>query len=148
MTTTFIELGGVKRPVRFGFEGLYAYEQNTGRKALADFADYTKNAAAVYESAHAEALLAGETPKAAKEIADAAATAIIPMALIINIGYAGLYAGYRKEGIPPDFDEYKVAEWLGENPNAMGEIFSAFTESFPKAEKKTTPRPVTAKAAN
>jgi hypothetical protein len=36
--TEYIELGGVERPVRFGFAALYQYEQRTGRNALTDFA--------------------------------------------------------------------------------------------------------------
>lgn len=36
--TEYIELGGVQRPVRFGFAALYQYEQRTGRNALTDFA--------------------------------------------------------------------------------------------------------------
>ena len=36
--TEYIELGGVERPVRFGFSALYQYEQRTGRNALTDFA--------------------------------------------------------------------------------------------------------------
>jgi len=36
--TKYIELGGVERPVRFGFSALYQYEQRTGRNALTDFA--------------------------------------------------------------------------------------------------------------
>lgn len=34
----YINLGGKERPILFGFAGLYQYEQGTGRKALADFA--------------------------------------------------------------------------------------------------------------
>lgn len=37
--TEQIEIGGAKRPVRFGWAGLYEYEQQTGRKPLADFAE-------------------------------------------------------------------------------------------------------------
>lgn len=36
--TEYINLGGVERPVRFGFSALYQYEQRTGRNALTDFA--------------------------------------------------------------------------------------------------------------
>jgi hypothetical protein len=34
----YFELGGVERPVLFGFAALYQYEQRTGRNALKDFA--------------------------------------------------------------------------------------------------------------
>lgn len=36
--TTYLNLDGVMRPVRFGFGALYQYEQCTGRNALEDFA--------------------------------------------------------------------------------------------------------------
>ena len=35
--TTYLNLDGVERPVRFGFGALYQYEQRTGRNALEDF---------------------------------------------------------------------------------------------------------------
>jgi len=38
--TEQIEIGGQLRPVRFGWAGLLEYEQQTGRKALADFAEF------------------------------------------------------------------------------------------------------------
>lgn len=47
MVTTFMELGGVKRPVRFAYEGLFAYEQATGRNALSDFAAFETSAPSV-----------------------------------------------------------------------------------------------------
>ena len=36
--TNYLNIGGVERPVRFGFSALYQYEQRTGRNALTDFA--------------------------------------------------------------------------------------------------------------
>lgn len=36
--TNYINIGGIERPVRFGFSALYQYEQRTGRNALTDFA--------------------------------------------------------------------------------------------------------------
>ena len=38
--TEQIHIGGQLRPVRFGWAGLLEYEQQTGRKALADFAEF------------------------------------------------------------------------------------------------------------
>lgn len=38
MTTTYLQLGGENRPVRYGFEALLAYEQSTGRNSVQDFA--------------------------------------------------------------------------------------------------------------
>jgi hypothetical protein len=45
--TNFIEIGGVERPVRFGFSALYQYEQRTGRNALTDFAKMQDGEASV-----------------------------------------------------------------------------------------------------
>jgi len=36
--TNYLTIGGIERPVRFGFSALYQYEQRTGRNALTDFA--------------------------------------------------------------------------------------------------------------
>lgn len=36
--TNYLLIGGIERPVRFGFSALYQYEQRTGRNALLDFA--------------------------------------------------------------------------------------------------------------
>lgn len=116
MTTVFIELGGVRRPVRFGFEGLLAYEKKTDRKALSDFAALSDDLSQV------------------------------SVTMMVDLVWSGLYAGYRKEGIPQDFDEFDVANWLGDAPDAFQAVMGVFAESFPSAEKKTTPRQVKAKA--
>ncbi len=116
MTTVFIELGEVRRPVRFGFEGLLAYEKKTGRKALSDFAAMSDDLTQV------------------------------SITMMVDLVWSGLYAGYHKEGIPPDFDDYAVASWLSDNPGAFETVMGVFAESFPSAEKKTTPRQVKAKA--
>lgn len=39
--TEQIELGGQMRPVRFNNAGMYEYEQQTGRKVLADLAEFS-----------------------------------------------------------------------------------------------------------
>lgn len=116
MTTEFIELGGTKRPVRFGFEALYSYERNTGKKALEDF----------------QALQSGGQ---------------VPITLMVDLVWSGLFAGYRKEEIPVDFDEYNVAEWLSEDQTAFARVMELFTASLvTTSEKKTTPRPAKPKA--
>lgn len=114
MTTTFLEFGGEKRPFRFSYEGLLAYETLTGRSAIADFSNFNAEAPTI--------------------------------TFMVNIAYAGLYAGYRREKIPIYFDVEDVAEWLGKDPAALNEIMALFAASFPKAdEKKTTPQRVKAK---
>lgn len=42
-----ILIGGIERPVRFGFSALWHYEQRTGRNALTDFAQMQDGAASV-----------------------------------------------------------------------------------------------------
>lgn len=116
MTTVFLELGGVRRPVRFGFEGLLAYEKKTGRKALSDFSALSDDLSQV------------------------------SITMMVDLVWASLYAGYHKEGIPHDFDDYDVANWLSDAPDAFQTVMGVFADSFPSAEKKTTPRQVKAKA--
>lgn len=116
MTTEFLELGGEKRPVRFGFEALYSYERKTGKKALEDF----------------QALQSGGQ---------------VPITLMVDLVWSGLFAGYRKEEIPVDFDEYNVAEWLSEDQTAFARVMELFTASLvTTSEKKTKPRPEKNKA--
>lgn len=110
MNTKFIELGGANRPVRFSYEGLFAYENLTKRSALADFAAFSADSPSI--------------------------------SFMVDIAWSGLYAGYRKEGIPIDFEREDIAEWFSDRPAAFNEIMELFAESFPKVEeKKTTPRP-------
>lgn len=45
--TEYLSLGGVERPVRFGFAALYQYEKRTGRNALTDFATMQSGLASV-----------------------------------------------------------------------------------------------------
>ena len=45
--TEYLNLGGIERPVRFGFAALYQYEQRTGRNALTDFAAMQSGLASV-----------------------------------------------------------------------------------------------------
>lgn len=45
--TESIHIGGEMRPVRFGLAALLKYEQETGRKALADFAEFGTGAVSI-----------------------------------------------------------------------------------------------------
>lgn len=117
--THYIELGGQQRPVRFGMAGLYEYEQRTGRKALADFAQ-----------------LSGQGIEN------------VSISLIVELAFAGLCAGYRSEKMPIDFDAYDVADWVGLDSETIGRVMNAFTESFPHTEQgKQNGAPKAAKAA-
>lgn len=82
--TEYIEIGGSKRPVRFGWAGLYEYEQQTGRKALADFAS-----------------LSGGIEN-------------VSVSVLVDLVYYGLSSGHKKAGVNIDFDKSDVAEWISE----------------------------------
>ena len=106
---TYIQLGGEERPILFGFAALYAYEQRTGRKALEDFAGLAAQGANVSES--------------------------FSIKFLVDLVLSGLIAGCRKLRQPEDFNEYDVAEWLGEDTALIQQVLKVFTDSFPKHEK-------------
>ncbi len=107
---THIHIGGKDRPLLFGFGGLYAYEQRTGRKALDDFA---KQAAA------------GEN-----------APDNFSIVFLVDVIYCGLLAGCRAAKQPEDFTEYDVAEWIGTDTALIEKVLQIFVQSFPQAAKK------------
>lgn len=100
--TNYIEIGGEKRPVRFGFAGLYEYEMQTGRKALADFA----------------------------KLSDGIEN--VSITLLVDLIYYGLTCGYRKEKKNVDFDKRDVADWIGQDQGVLEVAMQAFADSFPK----------------
>lgn len=110
--TEYLELGGVSRPVRFGFSALWHYEQRTGRNALTDFAAMQSGLASV--------------------------------SLMIDLLFAGLCAGARHEKKPVDFEQEDVADWIGNDMDALQIAATLFAQSFEKAgegdgQKKTKP---------
>lgn len=116
MTTQFFEIGGARRPIRYGYQALYCYEQRTGRSAIEDFAKLGDN------------------------------TGGVSVTMMVDLVVSGLEAGYRAEKIPRDFDDFEVAGWLGERQELFQEIVGLFADSFPKGEeKKTKPRQATAR---
>ncbi len=98
--TNIIEIGGMNRPVRFGWAGLLEYEQQTGRKALADFASFQQG----IENVSIE--------------------------VMVDLVYYGLTAGHRKAGVNVDFDKHDVADWIGEDQSILADVMEAFTNSF------------------
>lgn len=112
-----IEIGDQKRPVRFGWAGLLEYEQQTGRKALADFASFQQG----IENVSIE--------------------------VMVDLVYYGLTAGHRKAGVNVDFDKYDVADWIGEDQGILTEVMEAFTNSFERGgegnAKKGKPKAAT-----
>ena len=110
--TEYLNLGGVERPVRFGFSALWHYEQRTGRNALTDFAQMQSGLASV--------------------------------SLMIDLLYAGLCAGTRHEKQAVDFTAEDVADWIGNDVDALQIAATLFAQSFEKAgegdgQKKTRP---------
>jgi hypothetical protein len=99
--TEYISLGGVERPVRFGFSALYQYEQRTGRNALTDFAAMQGGQASV--------------------------------SMMIDLLYAGLCAGTRHEKQTVDYTQEDVADWIGNDMDALQIAATMFAASFEKA---------------
>lgn len=115
--THYIEIGGEKRPVRFGWAGLLEYEQQTGRKALADFAT-----------------LSGGIEN-------------VSITVMVDLVYYGLTSGHRKAGVNVDFDKDDVAEWLGEDQSILERVMEAFASAFEQGKggngKKGKPKTAT-----
>lgn len=101
--TQQIKIGGELRPVRFGWAGLLEYEQQTGRKALADFAEFSKGLEGVSVSA------------------------------MVDLVYYGLTCGHRHAKQSVTFDKFDVADWIGEDPDVLQACLKAFSDSFPPA---------------
>jgi hypothetical protein len=114
----YIEIGGAKRPIRFGFAGLYEYEVETGRKALSDFAQ-----------------MQGGLEN----------TSII---VLVDFVSAGLRAGYKAAGIGVDFEKYDVADWIQETGvlekvmTAFAESFPQAGNGVTGKATKAKPTPV------
>lgn len=121
---TFLHIGGQERPILFGFAGLYAYEVRTGKKALEDFAALAAQGEGLADS--------------------------FSIRFLVDLVLCGLQAAARKLHQPEDFNEYDVAEWLGNDTALIQQVLKVFTDSFPKPEKNALgpakPKPV-AKAA-
>lgn len=103
--TDFIEIGGEKRPVRFGWAGLLEYEQQTGRKALADFAQFQNGIENV------------------------------SIVIMVDLVYYGLTSGHRKAGVNVTFDKDDVAEWIGEDQGLLTQVMESFASSFERGNE-------------
>lgn len=115
--TNYIEVGGKKRPVRFGWAGLLEYEQQTGRRALADFASFQNG----IEN--------------------------ISITIMVDLVYYGLCAGHRQSGVNVDFDKFDVADWIGKDQSVFVAVMEAFTDSFDRVDvgnaRKGSPKTAT-----
>lgn len=62
--------------------------------------------------------------------------------LLVDIAYSGLECGYRTQKKEIDFDEFTVADWIGE-PGVIDLVIEAMYSSLPTAEdgdeKKSKP---------
>ena len=103
--TEQIEIGGHKRPVRFGWAGLLEYEQQTGRKALADFAS-----------------LSGGIEN-------------VSITVLVDFVYYGLTSGHKKAGVNVDFEKDDVADWIGQDQSVMEKVMEAFTKAFEQGKE-------------
>lgn len=83
--TQYIEMGGQNRPIRFGFSGLYQYERQTGRSALADFAEFQQGIEKV------------------------------SVIRLMELVHSGLLAGYKAEKKEIDFTIDDVADWVDDS---------------------------------
>lgn len=110
--TTFLNIGGKQRPIRYGMAALLYYEQTTGRNSLQDFARLQEQQASI--------------------------------TLMVDLLYCGLLNGHKHERMEVDFDQFTVAEWIGEDMSLMEQAMKAFAASFPNsgqdagAEQKKT----------
>lgn len=111
----YVEIGGAKRPIRFGFAGLYEYEVETGRKAIADFAQ-----------------MQGGLEN----------TSVV---VLVDFVAAGVVAGYKAAGIPIDFEKYDVADWITQDQSILEKIMTVFAESFEQAGNGQTGKATKAK---
>ena len=108
--TNIINIGGAKRPVRFGWAGLLEYEQQTGRKALADFASFQDG----IEN--------------------------ISIVIMTDLIYYGLTCGHRKAGVNIDFDKSDVADWIGADQTVLTQALESFASSFEQGGEGNVPK--------
>lgn len=60
--------------------------------------------------------------------------------MVVDLVLAGLECGYKKEGLPAtDLDRYDVADWLGEEVDAIENIVQMFADSLPKPKNGNPP---------
>jgi hypothetical protein len=105
----FIEIGGRKRPVRYGWNALAEFGKLTGI-GLNDIAFVEKE---------------GQT-YLSMQFAD-----------LLSLIYVGLKYGARKEGEKVDFTVEDIGDWMdNEDVSKMHEFINLFVEQMPKAKKK------------
>ncbi len=108
MKYSTITIGGKERPIHFSYAALYEYERQTGRNAIADFANIQSNGVSV---------------------------TIVTDLLYCGLIVGHKIAGGRIDAI--DFNHYDVAEWAFTDPEAIPVVVKIFTDSFPKTGAKS-----------
>jgi len=104
----FVHIGGQERPVCFSYSVAYEYEKQTGK-----FYEPDVQALAVQVITAGAALGTDDVATAARSIS---------IVKFTDIMHAALVVGCRKAGQKADFSSYEVADWLGENPEAVGRL--------------------------
>lgn len=104
----FVNIGGQERPVCFSYSVAYEYELQTGK-----FYEPDVQALAVQVITAGASLGTDDVATAARSIS---------IIKFTDIMHAALVVGCRKEKKPVDFDKYDVADWLGQNPDAVGRL--------------------------
>lgn len=102
----YINIGGRERPVSFAYSIAYEYEKRTGQ-----FYEPDVQALAVQVIVAGAALGTDDVATAARSIS---------IVKFTDIAFAALLVGARQTGQPMDFTVYDVADWLGENQEAVG----------------------------
>ena len=104
----YVDIGGRERPVSFAYSVAYEYEKRTGQ-----FYEPDVQALALQVITAGAALGTDDVATAARSIS---------IVKFTDIAFAALLVGARKTGQPTDFTAYDVADWLGENPTAVGRL--------------------------
>lgn len=104
----YVEIGGRERPVSFAYSIAYEYEKRTGQLYEPDV-----QTLAVQVITAGAALGTDDVATAARSIS---------IVKFTDIMFAALLVGARKAGQPADFTVHDVADWLGENPAAVGRL--------------------------
>lgn len=106
-----VEIGGKKRPVKFGTNALRLFEQKTGINLLQALA----------------------TPEQA-----AAFFTKLNFDQCILLTWCGLKDGARRANKDFDYTDADVADWMDDSPGALNEVLGKFTQSVSGAEDSKT----------
>lgn len=145
---TYIQIGGKRRPVAFGYAVAYDYELNTGR-------NYNDLMVRVSEMMMIAAQIKQDVSPGEMEIDEAVAImtnektrramgafSVVPMT---DATYHGMLYAHRREGLAVDFEASDVAGWLFGDKKAMAACMKLLVDSLPKQGDEEDPAPSEAK---